>query len=292
MLSIARRWLFAPLLCMLLPGSIIALGWMERTMLHHGDDPPPPLLFGKLGKSVFADALRSFSVGLVSLLHGMIWTLPGGVILLLCWWGGWTVSFYKAYEQSWMGATGSFVGIALLLLGLLHLPAADARRMATGDLREALRPAMIRQIMAYHPIKWAWLSSFQALIGAITAFAALFLLGMGDDLPPNAGPEELEKLKNQAGLMMLGLCVFGFSARRWLKGWALRLHQSGLDRLVVEGPRTRWHPLVLIGLVWRLSAWFGFVAALYVSQFVNYIWFMFLHHPALHAPWFNLLAPQ
>lgn len=296
-------------------------------------------------------------LGVQGLFNVLCLTLPGTVLWLLGWWGGWQNSFHKGYEDYLVGPLVSWVGILLFVGAMFYVPLASARQAVT------------RRWRAFWQARVVWLlvrRSWAGCAGVAVAAAVLNLGAMGFKtwpyFLPQARFEERVKTLVRSGLdreaalsraavpepggvdwreptddqarailrrhyFLSGFYVFG--ALLILRSLTARVYAGAVARAVRDGalgeedlggdewrvlhglgllerrpsPR-RWLPIRLAawaaGRVARLAAaatvflgWFGFVGAVYVSEFLNHHPVVgWLNQPLVQIPWFRYVPAR
>ena len=261
----------------------------------------------------------NLAAGVAMLFNTFVLLGPAQVLMTFAWWGGWENSFNKGYEQAWVGPVISLIGIAWFLLASLYASQAIGRQTLAGwrafyDWRLNWRLFQIRP----------WIGARLAVASALACvpFSLLHVAPFGF---PKTVPgfetftaEQYHQLAVQYGWAMMLYCLVASLFLRWLavRGYvrcclaALAAGAVRIDELrpaeiealraldlaqPAEPAETSWWLRWLIGLSRRtrqllmlavaLAAWFGVIAQLYVSQFLNHEWLVWLNHPLFELIW-------
>lgn len=269
------------ILCLGPVTSLVALGWLTRRMAAGiSDDPRPRWVLGAPGKGALRRALGGLamnvragvtaSAGLAAL------TLPFSALWLFAWWAGWENSFNKGYEQAWVGPVTGLGASLLAAVTLAFLPMALAHHAATGRFGAFFEWRVIR----HRTLAAAWRGPALALLSvllclpllaarALPVFVGEFLPGFAER-PPEAQAEV-------ARAVALAAAAWSFLALLWMRGAAARIYRASEARKA-RGPAIAW--IALSALIW-----FGLVVQIFVGQFMNHAWTLWLTHPAFLLPW-------
>lgn len=305
--------------------------------------------WGRLLRGWLGSLAANLGAGIRVLGNVWVLTLPGAVLWLVGWWGGWQNSFHKGYEQALVGLVVSWLGILLFIASLFYVPMAMARQASTGRWKSFWDGRTVWTL-----IRASWLQG----AGVALIFAAANGLTMGLKSWPQFLPQfhisELSRkgldptdafrrgieavdwsnLSDAEALQILNrhyfwsaLVVFGvLLVLRRVMGWLYAtavlkavqrgslgeeqlseeewrlLHTLGLLR-VTETPTRPWLLRIvawagtkagrcLCGVVMFL-AWFGFVGAVYVTEFLSYHPVVgWLNQPLVQLPWFRYVPPH
>lgn len=272
---------------------------------------------GALMSGLFANV----RAGLVALACTAILTLPGGLSLLGGWEYGWNISFYKGYEQAFVGRSVGLVGMVLLALAMLYVPMAWAHLAATGDPRAFFQFRFVgRLIRGRLGVLTLYAATFSLL--TLPATASWLVVQSLPNLFPWLADATPEQLREFAGRYSLATAAWTFPAFVLAHVLAARIYRGavlGLLRrdpaaadalhptirraldalgLLPAAPARRPHPLIAVVLVtgrrgtnavlWVASflLWLTIPAQMLVSQF-------FVYHPFL--VWLNpvlILVPS
>lgn len=238
---------------------------------------------GESPKGFLAGLRLNFRLGLQALLNTLALTLPGGVLMLLGWWGGWQNSFHKGYEEFLVGPTVSWLGILLFIAAMFYLPMALARQAVTGQWREFWRGSTVWTVVRHG---WAGCAGLALLAAALnlgvmglkawpsfvpqakTSERIRALVATGLDpreaarqLSFPVGEPDWNRLTEDEARRILdrhflasGLAVF--LALLVLRGWAGRVYAGALVRAVRRGAlgeeqlsEAEWRTLSALGLL-------------------------------------------
>jgi len=273
-----------------------------------------------LGPRGVGSLVANARVGLLAILNTWVVTLFPASLLALGWYAGWDNSFNKGYEQHTHGIVLSLIGIALFLPVLALLPFAQARQAITGDVRAFYDLRVVYRVATRRPLHAlgvAVVYGFVSLPISILIVMPLFF----DRIVPSTLEMSDAELLAFLNRYYFRLSVFGFLAYVGVRLLATRMYcdaivsalrsraltsealhpmeQAALDRLGLiptDDTVSRSHPVVRATRpVWRATAiaallvvWFGFVAQIYIREFLVYHpirgW---LNQPLIQVPWFR-----
>ncbi|MEL6574704.1 MAG: hypothetical protein AAFQ81_02345 [Pseudomonadota bacterium] len=311
-LSSLMRQAIAILLALHPLGAVLVLGWMMRLMraearearrrLTRGERPrrvPVPgwlsaaddEVSGRIGRLVGAVwlNLRDGVSALVTLAAG---TLPFTLLWMLSWWGGWENSFNKGYEQSWVGPVVGLVGVALALPLLARLPMALAYQAVEGRMSAFFARRHVASLIEAAGWRYVGLTLLSA-IAALPLFAMQALPTFVEGWSPGfaeRSAEEIETFITRYRLLATAYLILALVA---LRRMAARLHvraslalEANWSSRSMSSRLGAWMRQILI---W--ACWFTVVAQVFVAQFVNHQWVVWLLPPFSMLPWFAPLTP-
>ena len=318
---LARCWQFVvtgllgALACSQALTSVIALGWLQGMMRAHGlrvagqTDPGPRWLFGPRGRGwivrLFGGLAQCIRRGAIALTSLLLMTLPFTMLWLVSWAAGWENSFNKGYEQAFVGPIVGLTGVALSMLVMLYLPLALAHQAVEDRAFSMFELRRIRSALAHTGWGYA-LFAAMAVVMSLPVFAGRGLMVFGEGIWPGLADysmDEVAELVTQIALVK-GAYVFVtlVMLRRWLAGIYARAVMragAGPDYHLWAGSAVLGsvpapaspEPLRSVGVVrWVrgaviLAIWFGLVAQIFVGQFLNHDWLIWLTHPQFLLPW-------
>ncbi|MEM6487187.1 MAG: hypothetical protein AAF677_02770 [Pseudomonadota bacterium] len=292
-------------------GAILVLGWLMRLMqaetaearacLAQGSRPRRAALpgwlaagrveaTGRLGR-LFGGLWLNVGHGLAALVTLAAGTLPFTLLWLLAWWGGWENSFNKGYEQSWIGPTVALVGVAIALPLLARLPMALAHQAAEGRMSAFFARRPVARLMRAAGWRYVALAALSAL-AALPLFALQGLPVFVEGWRPGfaeRSPQEVQRFIDGYRLVATAYLVLATIA---LRRMAARLYaRASLALETGPGDRGRAGPSALLRLVLVWTCWLAVVAQVFVAQFLNHQWAVWLLPPLAGLPWFAPLAP-
>ena len=282
-----KTLLLGTLLCLSAPTSLIVLGWLMRRMRFvalraaglPGERPGWVLgsgsgvgrVLGGLGANIREGVVAAFSLALA--------TAPFTVIWLLSWWAGWENSFSKGYEQAFVGPLLGLVGVAIFCILMIWLPLA----------------------LAHQAVENRALALFEWRMGRSAVFAGRGLVTFASGIVPGFDEMTYEEIANLAGIFDLSLAAYVFLALVVLRGWSARLYAGAVARALNGPDAALWSASPLAGTgpgrqrSWKLThwlraamlfvIWFGLAAQVFVGQFLNHDWHLWITHPFLLLPW-------
>ncbi|MEM8596797.1 MAG: hypothetical protein AAGF76_10050 [Pseudomonadota bacterium] len=299
-------------------GAVLVLGWMLRLMRHEAAETRRALIAGEPGcraplpgwlTPVSADGARftgppgrrlgglwlNLANGIAATITVFAGTLPFTLLWLVSWWAGWENSFNKGYEQSWVGPVVGMLGVALALPLLARLPMALAHQAVKGRLSAFFARRPVGELIEAAGWRYVWLALLSA-IAALPLFVFQALPTFVEEWRPglaDSSPEEIKTFIARYRLLATTYLVLVLIA---LRRMAARLHARASLALEAQGLSAgpRRGPIRLGVWVRRLltwACWFAVIAQVFVAQFVNHQWVVWLLPPLSALPWFAPLAP-
>ncbi len=277
--------------------AVLLLGWLmtlmrKRAMTVLGQtvadaDQPTWMLGPKTSRGLsrwFGGLARNARAGIQGSAALFVATFPFASFWLVAWWAGWENSFNKGYEQAFVGPMAGMIGIAVFAVIMVYLPialahqAVERRAFALLELRQVTR---IVSRTGWGYVMWAAVT----LLFALPIFASRGLPAFGEGIYPplaNMTPEQVAQIRGMIDLMTaLYIFVSSVILKRWSAGIyaraLLRLGQprSGLFRRFGKGIR----------FACLFSIWVGLAVLIFVGQFLNHDWHIWLTHPYVFLPW-------
>ena len=297
-----KNTIFGTLLCLTPVTAIIVLGWMvhyvRAVALRRIEslDPVdqtirPAWFFGRPGKGIltrlFGALIGNIRSGIATTVGLAFVTLPFTALWVGSWWAGWENSFNKGYEQSWVGPTFGLTGTLVGILVLIHLPMAFVHHAVDGRIVAFFEIRKIRNLVA-------WAGFRYVLFSAMTVFFALPLLGMralpvfAENIIPGLedfGPEQIEALKGQIALAKAAYIFISLVIIRYLSARIYVFASRQSSGLAGSKRKKPWIGFRLIQFILLASIWFGLIAQIYIGQFMNHSWWIWINHPYLVLPW-------
>jgi hypothetical protein len=269
----------------------------------------------------------NLKIGIQALLSTYLLTGVGCLIMLFSWEFGWLNSFHKGYEQAFIGPLTGLLGIFLFIAAMFYVPMAQVHQAVTEDFRAFFDVRFVWRLIQ------ARLTAYVALAGLILLAslplealrtAPLFFDGFIDSWTQASDAEVLRKLQ----YYFLTCCYFFFlmllvahlvaariyrsavmkvlergwvtheelhsSLGKWLDRLELRpvptVETAGLTSVVKSGGRLAYRRFLFAVL---FLLWLGFIAKVYVGEFLNYHPFTgFLNHPLIQFPSFNYVPSK
>lgn len=258
-------------------------------------------LFGALWSNLVAGLGAFFGLALL--------TLPFSLLWLFSWWGGWENSFNKGYEQAWVGPVTGLVGVALAIVVLFHLPMALAHQAYERRLSAIVDIPRIRLLVRCAGWGNLWIA-FCFVLAAVPLFALKgFPVFVENIYPPfrEFGAEDVKgflegyRFSAAAYIFLVLIVLRGRIARSYAKAVlkSVKLDQGqwlgsragemigGVGLAGSAAPivrRQRWLAW-LVRTPIQVALWFGFIAMIFVGQFLNHSWWGWVFHPFLLLPW-------
>ena len=295
-------------LCLTPLTSLIALGWLTRRMEAQIDarweraHADPGWIFGQgRGPLWLVSGLASnIRMGFRTFAGLAIWSAPFTILWLGSWWAGWENSFNKGYEQAFVGPLVGMTGVLLALLTLVHLPFALAHFASEQRFGAFFELRRIRSVTKSAGWRVPWIAVWTGIL-SIPLFGMRALPVFVEDLIPgfaDMGPDAQEQVIFGTALFT---AVWAFFSLALLRGMAAKAYAvaapraaAGQDAALWEGQRaaavqpTRSERRRLLWPFWQslaAAAYFGLVAQIFVGQFMNHSWALWVTHPAFLLPW-------
>ena len=306
LLGALKTLIIGTLLCATPVTAIVVLGWLMRRMRWQagvlGAERPGWAMgargTGWLGRSVggFAANVREGTLAAISL---FLATMPFSVIWLLSWWAGWENSFSKGYEQAWVGPSLGMTGVVLFCTTMIWLPLALTHQAVENRALALFEWRKVRSVVRH--TRWDYLLfALVSVVLALPLFGQRSLVVFASGLIPGFDSMSLEQAAEIASVITLITAGYVFVVLVILRGWSARIYARAIGR-ALAGPEaslwqntpistsatgsrswklTHWLRAVLLGIIW-----FGLTAQIFVGQFMNHDWHLWVTHPFTLLPW-------
>lgn len=303
-----KTLVFGTLLCLSAPTSVLALGWLMRRMRYVAlrraglAATAPGWIFGEgrgltrwvsgLAANVRDGVMAAFSLALV--------TAPFTVVWLLSWWAGWENSFSKGYEQAFVGPLLGLVGVAVFCAVMIWLPMALAHQAVENQALALFEWRRVRSAVRHSGWGYVMLA-LATVVLALPLFAGRGLVTFASGLVPGFDEMTAEQAVQLANGVNLALAAYAFLASVVLRSWSARLYATSVARALAGPDAALWATSPLANgraggtRSWRLThwmrglllalLWFGLAAQIFVGQFLNHDWHLWVTHPFLLLPW-------
>ena len=272
-------------------------------------------LLGSLGANA--------KVGAQAILNTWVLTLPACAAWLVAWYDGWNNSFNKGYEQAAVGPATGLFGVALFIAAMFYVPMAQARQASTGSWRSFYQFRLIWGLIARNRLKCLGLAALYFVISLPVTVLKTAPVSFEQAFPRVGAMTDAEVLEfantyffwAAAAVFPCYVLVHVAAARIYAKALIVavrdcRIAPSDLApdeahclaalNLLEQRPRPL-APLVVraagrgasltIGtalLAATAAVWFGFVAQIFISEFLNYHPVVgWLNQPLVQLPWFH-----
>lgn len=304
--------ILGPVLCVTSVTSILVLGW-QMAMMHNRimrlaglQTVASGWIIGPRGQGpvvrILGGLARNIRLGLGAAICLAIATFPFAVFWLVSWWAGWENSFNKGYEQAFVGPLLGFSGIAVFAVVMAFLPMALAHQAAENRAFALFEFGRVRSAVAcagWRYTVWAIVTLVLALplfaARGLPVFAEQFVPGLAD----MTGPE----IKELALQINLGVAAYVFLATTYLRWWSAGIYARAALRASRGRDATIWGESVMeaspmrptgrrpwafaraIHMVVLLLVWAAVAVLIFVGQFLNHDWHVWLTHPFVLLPW-------
>ncbi len=267
----------------------------------------------------------NFKIGLQGLFCTFLLTGLGTLIVLIMlfsWEFGWLNSFNKGYEQAFIGPLTGLLGVFIFIATMFYVPMAQVHQAVTGDYRAFFDIRFVWRLIRARLSAYVLLAGVIVLVSLpleILKTAPVAFDGFIDSWT-NASDAEFHQMLQRYFLIGSLVLFVSILVWRWLaariyqsavlkvleRGWVTRaelhptlaqwldrlgvfpvptLETAGITYVVKSGSRMVYRRLLFVLLFF---IWFGFVAKVYVGEFLNYHPGQgLLNHPVIQLPYFN-----
>ncbi len=295
-------------LCLTAPTSLIVLGWLMRRMRFVAMRrsglavEPPGWIFGAgTGlKRVFSGLAANIREGVMAAFSMALGTFPFSVIWLLSWWAGWENSFSKGYEQAFVGPMLGLVGVGIFCVLMVWLPLALAHQAVENRALALFEWRKVRSAVRHTGWGYFLFAAFAVFL-ALPLFAGRGLVTFASGIVPGFDQMTTEQAASLAGIIDITLAAYIFVSLFILRSWSAGIYVAAVTRARAGVDAELWHlsPLGNGAPVgrrsWKLThwarlaaiavVWFGLAAQIFVAQFLNHDWHLWITHPFLVLPW-------
>lgn len=300
------------LLCLTATTSVLVLGWQMELMRGRalrvagvsGVEPARWLLGPKGSGTIvrlFGGLATNIRAGLGAALSLAIATFPFAVFWLVAWWAGWENSFNKGYEQAFVGPLVGLSGIAVFALTMIYLPLALAHQAVERRAFALFELRRVRSAVAHAGWRYTvW--GLIALIFALPIFAARGLPVFAEGIAPQVAEMTRDEIAVLRARIDLATAAYVFAAATLLRVWSAGIYtravlraQDGPDAALWQNTAlshmgigsatrpwavSRWTHIALLFMIWT-----GVAVLVFVGQFLNHEWHVWLTHPFVFLPW-------
>jgi len=262
-------------------------------------------------RALFGSLWLNAKAGVGVLIPVAIVALPAGLLFLLSWWGGWENSFNKGYEQAWVGPTVAIAGIVYFVVAMTLLPLAEVRQAVNNTWRAFFDVAFLRRAAREVRLGVIGLAVLFVTAGFVVAALKIAPLGIGNTI----AAADVERVAGQYSLLVAAVLfplyvALRLAAARVYARAVVKLAAKGeeafagreaslLARLSLDGDGSARRRGAIARVVMGSGAlvfgaatsllmfavWFGFVAEIYIAQFLNHDWQAWVNHPLVQLPW-------
>jgi multisubunit Na+/H+ antiporter MnhB subunit len=250
---------------------------------------------------LFGGLATNIRAGFGAVLSLAIATFPFAVFWLVAWWAGWENSFNKGYEQAFVGPLVGLSGIAVFALTMIYLPLALAHQAVERRAFALFELRRVRSAAAHAGWRYTiW--GLTVLIFALPVFAARGLPVFAEGIAPQFAEMTSEEIAALRARIDLATAAYVFVAATLLRVWSAGIYARAVLR-AQSGPEadlwkntalsytrigsagrpwavSRWMHIVLLFMIWTSVA-----VLVFVGQFLNHEWHIWLTHPFVFLPW-------
>lgn len=301
--------LLGTLLCLTAVTSLIALGWLMRRMRFVAATKAglaadrPGWIMGESGSTGIARLLGGLAAnireGVMAALSLAIATAPFTIIWLLSWWAGWENSFSKGYEQAFVGPALGLAGVAVFCVAMIWLPLALAHQAVENRALALLEWRKVRSAVRH--TGWGYvLHAATTVVFALPLFAGRGLITFASGIVPGFDDMTAEQIVQLSDGIDLASAIYVFASLVILRTWAARIYATAVAR-ALDGPDAdlwqtspiaqhtggsrSWHLTHWLRSTALALIWFGLAAQIFVAQFLNHDWHVWMTHPYFLLPW-------
>ena len=305
-----KTLILGSLLCLTAPTSLIALGWLMRRMRFVAATRAglaaerPGWVMGARGTTFLGRALGGLAAnireGLLAAFSLALATGPFAIIWLLSWWAGWENSFSKGYEQAFVGPSLGLTGVLVFCVIMIWLPLALVHQAVENRALALFEWRKVKSVVRHTGWNYLFLAATTVFF-ALPLFAGRGLVTFASGIVPGFEDMTSDQIASLAGAIDLALAVYVFVSLVILRSWASRIYAAAVAR-ALDGPDaalwagsllaagqsggtrswklTHWMRAILLAVIW-----FGLAAQIFVAQFLNHDWHVWLTHPYFLLPW-------
>ena len=290
--------------------SLVSLGWLSRRMRRQAhvaaglEGVAPGWILGTSRSGILTRMLgglvANIREGVMMALSLMIAAFPWSLVWLLSWWAGWENSFSKGYEHAFVGPILGLSGVVIFSFAMIWHPMALAHQAVEGRTLAFFEWRRVRSAVRHAGFGYLLLA-VATVVCALPLFAGRGLVVFASHVVPGFDSFSAEAAAMLAGQITLAKAGYAFVALMILRGWLANVYARSVARALAGPDADLWanSPLAegMIGgrRSWKLThwvraallamVWFGLAAQIYVGQFLNYDWYIWLTHPFWMLPW-------
>lgn len=269
----------------------------------------------------------NFKIGLQGIVGTYLLSGLGCLIMLFSWEFGWLNSFNKGYEQAFIGPLTGLLGIFIFIAAMFYVPMAQVHQAVTGELRAFFDVRFVWRLIQARLSAYVFLAAVIALLSVLLEILKTAPVSFDDhfDFWTNASDAEVYRMLQNYFLICSFVLFLTLLVWRWLaariyrsavlkvleRGWVTRaelhptlalwldrlgvfpvptLESAGITYVVKSGSRMVYRRILFVMLFF---IWFGFVAKVYVGEFLHYHPGLgLLNHPLVQLPYFNYMPPD
>ena len=303
-----KSLLIGSILCLTPVTALVVLGWLMRRMRYvaatraglaaeppgwiMGQGPPLARLLGGLAANIRQGILAAISLAIASATFSIIWVLS--------WWAGWENSFSKGYEQAFVGPALGLTGVVVFCIVMIWVPLGLAHQAVENRALALFEWRKVRSAVRHTGWGYVFLAATTVFF-ALPLFAGRGLITFASDIIPGFDDMTAQQITELANTIDLSLGAYVFVSLVILRTWAARLYATAVAR-ALDGPDAQlWQSAPLAQgqkggtRSWKLThwmrsallvvIWFGLAAQIFVAQFLNHDWHVWLTHPYFLLPW-------
>ena len=306
LLGALKSLVLGTLFCSTPVTAVLVLGWLMRRIRWQAgvaDASRPGWFLGSRGTGWLGRVVGGFAAnvreGVLATVSLFLATMPFSMIWLLSWWAGWENSFSKGYEQAWVGPLLGMTGVVVFCLIMIWLPLALVHQAVENRALALFEWRHVRSVVRHTRWDYLLFAAFSVVL-ALPLFGQRSLVVFASDLIPGFDSMSAQQTSDLAALITLLTAGYVFVSLVILRGWSGRIYARAVGR-ALQGPDselwqdtpitapaagtrswkvTHWLRAALLGTIW-----FGLVIQIFVGQFMNHDWHLWISHPFTLLPW-------
>ena len=293
--------------------AILILGWFMRDMRRVAlgqsashPDTPPRWIFGEADAKGLARLLGGLAAniraGLMTFVALALATLPFAGLWIASWWAGWDNSFNKGYEQAFVGPASGMIGVAIFMVAMVYVPMAQAHLAAEDRLSAFFEFSRVRSALRHSGWRYVWWTA-GILFFALPVFAARGLPTFVEGLVPGFSDFTASQVDDLKFGISASMSLYVFATLLIFRRRQARIYARAVGRALAgadaklwassqaaahirPGPKYRpWRAMALLRFALLLAFWWGLAALIFIGQFLNHEWVIWLSHPLVFLPW-------
>lgn len=304
--GLLRTLIIGTLLCATPVTAVLVTGWLMRRMRWRAGvvgAVRPTWMLGARGSGWLARLLGGFAInvreGVLAVVSLFLATMPFCVIWLLSWWAGWENSFSKGYEQAWVGPSLGMTGVVLFCLTMIWLPMALVHQAVENRALALFEWRKVRSVVRHTRMDY-FAFALVSVVFALPLFGQRALVVFASDLIPGFDEMSFEEVASIASAITVLTAGYVFVSLVILRGWSARIYARAVGRALAGPDASLWEETVLAVAAngsrsWKIThlvravllgvIWLGLAVQIFVGQFMNHDWHLWVTHPFTLLPW-------
>ncbi|MBV1868468.1 MAG: hypothetical protein KUG69_11275 [Marinosulfonomonas sp.] len=245
---------------------------------------------------------RNISRGVAAAASLAIATFPFAVFWLVAWWAGWENSFNKGYEFAFVGPMVGLAGILIFALVMVFLPMALVHQVVEQRPFSFFELRRVRSVVSHTGPSYIFWAATSVIL-SVPIFLSRALPTFAADIFPALSDLTIDEASGVNLGIKLGLGLYLFITLFFLKRWSAGIYARAAKRAAASADAPLWHSSALVGddlysdgkTPWRIAQlvritlltaiWAGLAVLIFLGQFLNHAWHIWLTHPFVFLPW-------